>query len=231
MVFHIAAEARIQPAIINPILAVKTNVLGTASVLQYAREGGVKRVIYSASSSAYGMNQVPNVETQLDDCLNPYSVSKAAGESLCEMYTKLFQLNTVILRYFNVYGNRQPVRGTYAPLIGLFDKQKREGLPLTVVGNGEQRRDYTNVSDVVEANMLSAFKELTPESFGQVYNIGTGTNYSVNEIVGLFKAPSEFIPPRLGEARETLANIEKARSTLGYNPKVKLIDYISEHYS
>jgi UDP-glucose 4-epimerase len=230
IVFHVAAEARIQPAIINPILAIKTNVLGTGTVLQFSREAGVKRVIYSASSSAYGMNSVPNVETQLDDCLNPYSVSKASGESLCRMYTELFGLKTIMLRYFNVYGERQPVKGPYAPLVGLFAKQKKEGVDLTIVGDGEQRRDYTNVSDVVDANILAAFERLDDDYFGELYNIGTGINFSVNEIAKLFGAPIKYIPERLGEARETLANIEKARNVLKYDPKVKLIDFIKVNY-
>ena len=231
VVFHVAAEARIQPAIINPILAIKTNVLGTGTVLQFSREAGVGRVVYSASSSAYGMNNVPNVETQIDDCLNPYSVSKASGESLCRMYTELFGLKTIILRYFNVYGHRQPIKGPYAPLVGLFARQKKEGLNLTIVGDGEQRRDYTNVSDVVAANVLAAFENLDDSNFGQMFNIGTGVNFSVNEIAKLFNSPMEYIPERLGEARETLANIEKARRILKYNPEVRLIDFIIENYS
>jgi UDP-glucose 4-epimerase len=230
VVFHVAAEARIQPAIINPILAIKTNVLGTGTVLQFSREGGVKKVIYSASSSAYGMNKVPNIETQLDDCLNPYSVSKVSGEHLCRMYTKLFGLKTIILRYFNVYGYRQPVKGPYAPLIGLFAKQKKEGKVLTIVGDGEQRRDYTNVADVVDANILAAFENLDDSKYGELYNIGTGLNFSVNEIANLFDSPIKYIPERLGEARETLANIEKARNVLKYNPQFKLIDFIRENY-
>jgi UDP-glucose 4-epimerase len=230
VVFHVAAEARIQPAIINPILAVKTNVLGTACVLQFSRESGVKKVIYSGSSSAYGMNITPNIETQLDDCLNPYSVSKASGESLCRMYTELFGLKTIILRYFNVYGERQPIKGPYAPLVGLFARQKKEGLDLTIVGDGEQRRDYTNVSDVVNANILAAFQELDDSNYGKLYNIGTGINFSVNEIADLFNAPKKYIPERLGEARETLANIEKARRVLKYDPKIGLVDFIKQNY-
>ena len=117
-VFHIAAEARIQPAVENPLNAVRINALGTATVLQCAREAGVKKVMYSSTSSAYGLaNESPNVETQPNDCLNPYSVSKVAGENLCKMYTELFDLPTVIFRYFNVYGERQPLRGQYLSLI------------------------------------------------------------------------------------------------------------------
>ena len=149
-VFHCAAESRIEPCNLNPILAFKTNTLGTATVLQCAREAGVKRVMYSSTSSGYGLNQTPNIETQPDDCLNPYSVSKVNGEKLCKMYTDLFGLQTVIFRYFNVYGERQPLRGQYAPVIGIFLRQRAAGEPLTIVGDGNQRRDFTYVGDVVK---------------------------------------------------------------------------------
>lgn len=225
-VFHLAAEARIQPAILNPLLAVRTNSLGTATVLQCAREAGVKRVVYSSTSSAYGFNTTPNNEEQHDDCLNPYSVSKVSGEKLCSMYTKLFGLETIILRYFNVYGNREPMRGQYAPVIGIFKRQRDAGEPLTVVGDGEQRRDFTNVSDVVQANILAATADIPARFFGTIFNIGTGKNYSVNEIVDMYNHPSINIPPRLGEARETLANNFKAVNILGWQPKVALKDYL-----
>ena len=153
-VFHLAAESRIQPAIENPINAVSLNCVGTCTVLQCSREADVKRVIYSSTSSGYGFNEPPNHENQPDDCLNPYSVSKVAGEKLCKMYTELFGLKTIIFRYFNVYGERSPIRGQYAPVIGIFLRQKRDGESLTIVGDGEQRRDFTHVSDVVQANIL-----------------------------------------------------------------------------
>ena len=181
-VFHIAAEARIQPSVENPIEAVSINSVGTCTVLQYAREAGVKRVVYSSTSSGYGMNEPPNVEVQPDDCLNPYSVSKVNGEKLCTMYTNLFGLETIIFRYFNVYGNRQPLKGQYAPVIGIFLRQLDREEQLTIVGDGEQRRDFVNVLDVVNANILAATKKLDKDAFGQVYNVGTGKNYSVNEI-------------------------------------------------
>ena len=116
-VFHLAAESRLQPAIENPINAVKQNCVGTTVVLQCAREAGVKRVVYSSTSSGYGGNPWPNVETQPDDCLNPYSASKIAGEKLCKMYTDLYGLETVSLRYFNVFGDRSPTVGQYAPAV------------------------------------------------------------------------------------------------------------------
>jgi UDP-glucose 4-epimerase len=225
-VFHLAAEARIQPAIINPLKAVKTNTLGTATVLQCAREAGVKRVVYSSTSSGYGRNDVPNVETQPDDCLNPYSVSKVSGEKLCSMYSELFGLETVVLRYFNVYGPREPLKGQYAPVIGIFRRQKEADEPLTIVGDGDQRRDFTHVFDVVNANILASTASIPYNLLGTVFNIGTGTNHSVNEIAKMYDHEAINIPPRLGEARKTLANNEKAVNLLGWSPKERLSDYI-----
>ncbi len=227
-VFHLAAEARIQPAIKNPLLAVKTNVLGTATVLQCSRESGVEKVIYSSSSSGYGHNETPNNENQLDDCLNPYSVSKISGEKLCSMYTKLFGLKTVIFRYFNVYGERQPLKGQYAPVVGIFLRQRSEGNALTIIGDGEQRRDFTHVSDVVNANILAAEIDVEEYYYGQLYNVGPGKNYSINEIANVISDKQINIEPRIGEARETLANNSKIKSVFGWYPKVNLIDWIKK---
>ena len=227
-VFHLAAEARIQPAIENPIQAVSINTVGTCTVLQCAREAGVKRVMYSSTSSAYGTNEPPNVETQLDDCLNPYSVSKVSGEKLCKMYTDLYGLPTITFRYFNVYGERQPLRGQYAPVIGIFLRQKKMSNPLTIVGDGEQRRDFTYVGDVVNANIIAATKEVDSSIFGQVYNIGTGKNYSINEIVEFYNHESINIPPRIGETRLSKANNQKFSKTFGWEPTMKLEEWISK---
>lgn len=227
-VFHFAAEARIQPAILNPIEAVSINSVGTCTVLQCARESGVKRVIYSSTSSAYGKNEPPNVETQIDDCLNPYSVSKVSGEKLCKMYTDLYGLPTITFRYFNVYGERQPLRGQYAPVIGIFLRQNAAEDPLTIVGDGEQRRDFTHVSDVVNANVLAATKEVSSDVFGKVYNVGTGVNYSINEIAEMISNNTINIPPRLGESRVTLANNKKLSTTFDWTPKVSLRDWVTD---
>lgn len=226
-VFHIAAEARIQPAIENPIEAVSINSVGTVTVLQCSREAGVKRVMYSSTSSGYGMNQTPNVETQPDDCLNPYSVSKVNGEKLCKMYTNLYGLQTVCFRYFNVYGERQPLRGQYAPVIGIFLRQRAAGEPLTIVGDGNQRRDFTYVGDVVNANIVAAISNPDPDAFGEVYNIGTGTNYSVNQIARMINHPKVNIAPRPGEAIVSLANIQKIKKTFGWSPTVKLEEWLN----
>jgi len=227
-VFHFAAEARIQPAILNPIEAVSINVVGTCTVLQCAREAGVKRVMYSSTSSAYGRNEPANIETQPDDCLNPYSVSKVTGEKLCKMYTELYGLPTVTFRYFNVYGERQPLKGQYAPVIGIFLRQRAAGEPLTIVGDGNQRRDFTYVGDVVNANILAATKDVDSEAFGQVYNIGTGKNYSINQIGRMISPNTVNIAPRPGETRLSLANIQKFRKTFGWEPTMKLENWIQK---
>jgi len=227
-VFHVAAEARIQRTIKNPIRSIRTNVVGTATVLQCSKEANVKRVVYSSTSSSYGRNEIPNKETQPDDCLNPYSISKVAGEKLCSMYTNIFGLDTIIFRYFNVYGDRHPTKGVYAPVIGLFDVQKLNGERLTIVGDGEQRRDFTNVKDVVDINILATTKEIDSKYFGQVFNIGTGTNYSVNQIASFISDNTINIPERLGEARETLANIDKVKEVFNWEPKITLEQWFNE---
>ena len=228
-VFHLAAQSRIQPAIKNPIRTVRVNCEGTTNVLQASREHNVKKVMYSSTSSYYGLkNNIPAKEDMERDCLNPYSVTKVAGEDICKMYTKLFGVKTVIFRYFNVYGERQPIKGQYAPVIGLFQKMKSEGKPMTVVGDGKQRRDYTHVSDVVNANILAA--ENDDVGNGEVINIGTGTNYSVLDLVNMVGGEYIHIPERLGEARETLANNILAYKLLGWSPKIKLEEWMNEGY-
>ena len=225
-VFHLAAEARIGPAIENPVNALNINTIGTCNVLQCAREVGAKKVLYSSTSSGYGLNEAPNVETQPDDCLNPYSVSKIAGEKLCKMYTDLYGLNTIIFRYFNVFGERAPRKGQYAPVTGIFLRQKAAGEPLTIVGDGEQRRDYIYVKDVANANVMAAISNPDDEAYGQVYNVGSGKNYSVNEIASFISDDTINIPPRIGEARNSLANIDKIQKTFAWKPEVDVEQWI-----
>jgi UDP-glucose 4-epimerase len=225
-VFHLAAESRIQPAIENPLLCFNTNAYGTGVVLQCARESNVKKFIFSSTSSSYGLkNQPPLHEDMREDCLNPYSVSKIAGEKMCSMYTNLFGLKTIIFRYFNVYGNREPIRGSYAPVVGLFIRQKKSGQPLTIVGDGKQRRDFTHIDDVVMANIL-AIQVDAENYYGQVFNVGTGKNNSVLELASMISDNIVYVKSRLGEARETLANNEKIRKVFGWNPTTKIEDYI-----
>ena len=225
-VFHLAAEARIGPAIENPVNAVNINTIGTCNVLQCARDAGVKKVMYSSTSSGYGLNPSPNDETQPDDCLNPYSVSKVAGEKICKMYTDLYGLKTVIFRYFNVFGERAPKKGQYAPVIGIFLRQRAAGEKLTIVGDGEQRRDFVYVKDVANANIMAALSNADDEAYGQVYNVGSGKNYSVNDIASFISDDTINIPPRVGEARNSLANIDKIYKTFAWKPETDVEQWI-----
>lgn len=227
-VFHLAAEARIQPTIADPCLAIKTNVLGTCNVLQAARQHKVTRVMFSSTSAAYGLkNSGPLKETMERDCLNPYSVSKCSGEDLCKMYSSVFGLETIIFRYFNVFGDRQPTKGQYAPVVGLFQKQYAEGVPMTVVGDGLQTRDYVHVSDVVNANVkaMCAHKSLA----GEIFNVGTGRSYSVLDLVYMIggDTPSFMhMPARIGESKDTLADCTKISKALSWYPQTKIEDFI-----
>ena len=225
-VFHLAAEARLQPAIKNPIEAVYKNCVGTTTVLQCAREAGVKRVVYSSTSSGYGNNSSPNIETQPDDCLNPYSASKVAAEKFCKMYSDLYGLETVVLRYFNVFGERSPTRGQYAPVIGIFQRQRDAGEPLTIVGDGTQRRDFIYVGDVARANELAALMPGVKDHLGQVFNVGSGVNYSVQEIADAISDNQTYIPKREGEMETTWSNIEKVNKVIGWKPKVDVLEWI-----
>jgi len=229
-VFHLAAESRLQPAIQNPINAVHKNCVGTATMLQCAREEGVKRFVYSSTSSGYGNNPYPNVETQPDDCLNPYSASKIAGEKFCKMYYNLYGLETVVLRYFNVFGQRSPTKGQYAPVIGIFRRQKDAGEPLTIVGDGSQRRDFVHVEDVARANYLASIMPLKREGHdytGEVFNVGSGINYSIQEIADSISSNQVYISERKGEMDTTLSNITKIGEVIGWKPEIDVLEWIS----
>ncbi len=225
-VFHCAAEARIGPAILNPIETTSNNVNGTCTILQCARENNIKKFIYSSTSSGYGNNPCPNYEDQPDECLNPYSVSKIAGEKLCKMYSSLYGLKTIIFRYFNVFGERAPSSGQYCPVVGIFLKQKKENNPLTIVGDGTQKRDFIYVGDVANANIIAAIKDINDSMYGEVFNIGSGQNISINEIASMISSNQIFLPKREGEVNENLANIEKAKKHLGWLPKVTIKEWI-----
>lgn len=225
-VFHLAARSRIQPTLKSPEECFSVNVLGTQEVLEASRLAGVKKVIYSASSSFYGKTaRVPFREDLLPGCTTPYSLSKWQGEQICSLYTNLYNLPTACLRYFNVYGPREPTRGQYAPVIGLFKRQAVSGSLITVIGDGSQRRDFTYVADVVEANIAA----MNSEASG-TFNIGTGSNISVQEIAKIiakeFRSQITYLPERVGEARETLADTTKAKECLGWRAKKRIQDMI-----
>jgi UDP-glucose 4-epimerase len=226
LIFHLAAESRIQPAIENPLLAVQTNMVGTANVLQAARLNGVKRVVYSSTSSVYGLNEnLPTDETTPVDCLNPYSTTKYGGEELCRMYSKLYNLDTCIFRYFNVYGERSPTKGLYSPVIGLFIKQNKEENKLHIMGNGLQRRDFIHVADVADINIKAAFHESNVN--GETFNIGFGENHSIQEIAKNINSNIEYHPPRVGEAKNTLADITKVKKFFDWKPQINLWTWLS----
>ena len=228
-VIHLAAESRLQPAIENPIRAITKNCVGTTVMLQCAREAGVKRFVYSSTSSGYGNNPWPNVETQPDDCLNPYSASKVAAEKFCKMYTDLYGLETVVLRYFNVFGERSPSRGQYAPVISIFQRQLDEGYPLTIVGDGSQRRDFVYVQDVARANYLASILPLKKDGknyAGEVFNVGSGKNYSIKEIADVISDNQVKIAERKGEMDTTLANIDKIRQVIGWVPETDVLEWL-----
>jgi UDP-glucose 4-epimerase len=201
--------------------------MGTANVLEASRQKNVRRFVYSTTSSYYGLkNSVPNVETQPGDCLNPYSLSKVTGDNLCKIYSDLFGLETITLRYFCVYGDREPLKGEFAPVIGRFLRQHAEGMPLTIIGDGQQIRDFTHIDDVISANLLAMTKKLVES--GGVYNVGTGKSLSILEIAKLISNKITFVPARIGEARATMANTDKIRSHLGWTPQKNLPDYIAQ---
>lgn len=226
-VFHLASDARIQPSISNPNYSLSCNVLGTATCLQASLEAGVNRFIYASTSSVYGRStKIPNNESDPTDCLTPYSVGKLCGENLCSMYYKTFGLETISLRYFNVYGDRQPNVGEYSTVIGKFIKSLSINAPAEIIGNGEQRRDFTYVEDVVEATQLCATKSLPESEFGGVINIGSGNNYSINEIIDILGISSINVKSRIGESIQTLADNTKAHRLLGWSPKANLADYL-----
>jgi UDP-glucose 4-epimerase len=230
-VFHLAAEARIQNTINNPLKCIKTNVYGTAVALECSRQTGVKKFIYSSTSSAYGLkNHLPLHEDMIEDCLNPYSMAKVSGEKLCKIYNDLYDVKTVILRYFNVYGPREPTNGDYAPVVGLFLEQRRSGEPLTIVGDGTQRRDFTYISDVVDAN-ICAMEYNNLIYHGTFFNVGTGFNHSVLDLAKIIGGEYRFLDPRPAEARETLADITKITREFDWQPKKRIEDYIREQLS
>lgn len=226
LVFHFAALPRVQYSIEHPLETHVANVDGTVSVLTAAKDARVKRVIYSASSSAYGDQAVmPLTEDMPANPKSPYGLHKYIGELYCRVWSDVYGLPTVSLRYFNVYGPGASAEGAYALVIAKFLKQRSEGKPMTIAGDGTQTRDFTHVRDVVRANMLAAQSEHVGK--GEVINIGAGRNASVLKIAELIGGPVEHIPPRL-EPHDTLADASRARELLGWKPMVSLEEGIAE---
>lgn len=226
-IFHLAADVSIPYCIEHPNNSYLNNVGSLCSVLEAARHAQVDKVVFSSTAAIYGLTNKVCVENDIPDPLNPYSVSKLAGEQLMKMYYDLYNVKTVTLRYFNVYGPRQPKSGQYAPVIGIFSQQKKDGKTLTVVGDGLQTRDFIHVSDIALANLTVAEKDV--DNYGQVYNVGTGRPISVKKIASMFSDDIVHLPPRPAEARHSSANISKIKRTYGWEPKVNLEEWIKEN--
>lgn len=225
-VFHLAALPRVQYSIEHPIETNEVNVTGMFNVLVAAKDAGVKRFIYSASSSAYGnQKSLPLREDMLADPLSPYGLQKYIGELQSRLFSDVYGLETVSLRYFNVYGARFDPEGAYALVIGKFLKQRKENKTLTITGDGKQTRDFTHVSDVVRANILAMKSKKVGN--GEVINIGAGKNYSVNELADMIGGKIKHISPRI-EPKHTKADIRKARKLLNWIPTISLKKGITE---
>ena len=228
IIFHCAAMARVQPSIVNPLPYNDTNVNGTLNMLMIAKNLSVKRFVYSASSSCYGdADIVPTPESAPLDPISPYAIQKLMGEQYCRLFSKIYELDTVCLRYFNVYGERMTMDGAYSLVMAIFKEQTNSGKPLTITNDGKQRRDFTHVSDVVEANILAATYD--GKLNGEAFNIGNGNSYSVNEIADMIGGEKKYGEKRL-EPFETLADNTKARDILGWKPMGDIEKYIKENY-
>jgi UDP-glucose 4-epimerase len=228
-VFHTAALPRMQYSIQHPKLTNDINITGTLNVLLAARDAGVKRVVYSASSSAYGpRHPMPLHENLVPEPVIPYAIQKRVGEQYCVMASKFYGLEAVSLRYFNVYGPRQTTEadGPYATVMGIFLEQRKNGRSMSVVSDGNQRRDFTHVTDIARANLLAM--ESDKVGGGEIINAGTGKNYSVLEVANLIGGKWKFIEPRRGEVPETLADNRRAKELLSWEPKISLEDGIAE---
>tara|TARA_X000001382_G_C3168037_1_gene178545 strand:- start:168 stop:1085 length:918 start_codon:yes stop_codon:yes gene_type:complete len=226
VVFHLAALARVQPSIIDPVYFDKVNTNGTVNLLKACVEAKVKRVVYSASSSCYGnATSFPTSESHPINPLSPYGLQKYIGEIYCKMFSEVYGLDTVSLRYFNVYGERMSFEGAYKLVLAVFMQQYADKIPLTITNDGEQRRDFTYVGDVANANILAA--KHPAKLNGQSFNIGNGKNYSVNEIASMFGGERNYFKKVL-EPFETLADNENAKKILGWVPKGNLEKWIQK---
>jgi len=227
IVFHLAALARVQPSIEDPISFNEVNVKGTLNVLLAAHKAKVKRVVYSASSSCYGdATKFPTPEEHSTNPLSPYGLQKYVGEQYCKMFSEVYGLDTVSLRYFNVYGERMNLEGAYCLVLGIFAKKMLDGKPLTINNDGEQRRDFTYVGDVVDANILAATHQ--DDLKGDVFNIGNGKEFTVNEIADMLGGEKQY-GNKVIEPFRTLADNSKALLMLNWDPKGDLPTWIEKY--
>tara|TARA_B100000427_G_scaffold63054_1_gene49743 strand:- start:832 stop:1731 length:900 start_codon:yes stop_codon:yes gene_type:complete len=226
-VFHCAASARVQPSIADPINYEKNNTIGLINTLKTAVDFNVRRFIYSASSSAYGpTDQLPSYENDSINPISPYASQKYYGEITCRMFSEVYNIETVSLRYFNVFGERQNLGGAYATVIGIFLDQLSKKIPLTVNGDGKQRRDFTYVGDVVNANILACNSPNVGK--GEIINIGSGKNISIYTVAKMLSNSIEF-KKALKEPFANLASIEKAKKLLDWEPQISLESWIEKN--
>ena len=226
-VYHMASEVSIQYCVEYPNESMRNNIISTTNALEASRSHGVKRFVFSSTSAVYGNSLfLPSIETNATECFNTYSISKYTGEQLCKMYYELYGMETITFRYFNVYGNRQPSQGQYAPVMGIFRRQKEEGKPLTIVGEGFQTRDFVNVVDVVRANLQAATVSLN--KYGEVYNVETGESIAIEHIARMISDYQTHLPPRVGEVLHSRADIAKIKNEFGWEPTIRLGDWLSE---
>ena len=227
MVFHLAGKADIVPSIENPIDYFNTNVLGTLNILEASRYAKVKKFVYAASSSSYGLAKTPTSEKNVINIEHPYALSKFLGEQLVMHWDKIYGLKANSIRIFNAYGKRFKTNGAYGSVIGVFFKQKLEKMPLTIVGNGKQKRDFVHVEDVANAFLKAA----QTKKNGEIYNLGTGISISVNKLAKIVGGNKVSIPDRPGEPRETKADIQKISRDLKWKPSIKFEDGILDMLS
>ncbi len=226
VVFHTAALPRVAYSVEHPVETTDTNITGTVSVLTAAAAAKVRRVVYSASGSAYGAQEtMPLSEDMPAHPVNPYGLQKYVSELFVRLWSQMYGIETVSLRYFNVYGPGLDPNGPYALAVGAFLLARKNGKPLTIYGDGTITRDYTHVRDVVRANLLAA--ESTKVGKGEVINIGAGRNVTIQALAEMVGGPIEYGPPRI-EAHDSLADNRKAKELLGWEPAVTLEDGIAE---
>jgi len=218
-VFHLAGLADLVPSIVNPDQYLSTNVFGTLNVLRASYKHGIKKIVYAASASCYGIaNKIPTDENSIIKTEHPYSLSKKMGEDLISHWSKVYGIQSVSLRLFNVYGPRSRTTGAYGAVFGVFLAQKLNNKPLTIVGNGKQTRDFVYVEDVAEAFI----KALKVKKNFEIINIGSGKEVSINYIAHLISDKKIFIPRRPGEPNRSLADISKAKKILEWTPSVNI---------
>jgi len=218
-IFHLAAIPRVLISVEDPVGTSKVNILGTINIFKAATNTKVKRIIFASSSSVYGdQEKLPLKEDMIPDPISPYALQKLAGEQFAKLFSKLYKVPIISLRYFNVYGSRIDFGSDYSLVIGKFLKQKTESKPLTIYGDGEQTRGFCYVDDVVRANIKAMESEKLKG--GEVINISSGESYSVNYLAKLIGGEVQYLPPRPGDVLHTKADISLAKDLLDWEPRV-----------